>query len=143
MSAYSSASIITKPCMQNGAVDKTSCKCILQHIHIHTCMHIHTMLQGMQSAPRATLTALHDVMCKKHKEQRVMGMYNSKGWQSSLTHLARTKTSSKTASSMKVRLPVVMRNDRDWLSNPALKKRATPRMPAMMRGTDSRSDVSR
>ena len=59
------------------------------------------------------------------------------------THLASRKTSTRTASSTNVKVPVVIRNDKDWLSSSALKKRATPTMPAMIRGMDSCSDVCR
>lgn len=59
------------------------------------------------------------------------------------THLASRKTRTRTANSTNVKVPVVIRNDRDWLSNSALKKRATPTMPAMIRGMDSCSDACR
>lgn len=48
-------------------------------------------------------------------------------------YLASAKTSTSTASSMNMRLPVLMRNDRDWLSCSALKKRARPTIPARIK----------
>jgi len=84
------------------AVSVTVCLCIAQPalVHNHSALHAtsqngvfnkavplnntRAMLQEMQSAPRAALMAGHDMLCKKHMEQWLMGMYKPQGWQSPL-----------------------------------------------------------
>ena len=48
-------------------------------------------------------------------------------------YLARKKTKTSAASNVNMRLPVLTRNDKDWLSCSALKNRASPTMPARIR----------